>query len=1099
MAVKNFVAWVHHHLVIVLALLFTITLATGLAASGPVLLDHILTFALRRVMINAPADQNGVNISQRIDLAEQAAADADRAVRIAVADTFQPIPHTILSEIVLPTALVWPDGRLAAGQRLDIHSFPTNESEFLAKTTLVAGEWPADLHPDPAVIAVVIPEEMARAFDLSVGDQLPFSRQANLAEPDLALHIAGIVRPVDHQDPVWGGDQSPFRQRFDQRFLRYSALINPNHLLAAAAQLYPTQRISLRWRVHPAAEELTRHQVDALQASVRDLNQRLLTIDPQLQMRTELDQIGANFEEQAAAVQLPLIFILLTTVLLACLFTGLVASLAADRLQPEWDLYESRGFSVVHLRGQWAGRSGLVTLLGSVTGLLLAAAMIRLLGRVGPLAEIQEAGWRLPWPAGALGTWAAAAAVCWIILMSAFFQRRQTGIVGRQEERWRPRQKPLWQVYFLDVMTFAAGLILLSRFSSGGGLIGENPAAAADWLRILGPLLAAVGGTAILLRFFPAWFEKLGIVSGRRSPLSVYLAVMGATRQSRPSLRLIALFTLTIAVGILAASVDDALTRNEHDRATYAVGGQKRLLGPQVAPPLSDLDTVVWRGEGSFSELLLGGFPTYELLAIDPATLPAVAAFRPDFSETPLEELLPTFNQTAHPQTVPLPADSAQIGIWFTVENATPADWAGLNFDAKIFDSDSAFYHVPLVDSGRRDGPWRFFSGELAEFGGQSLALGSIWVNSTVLKPEFRQNFLFDDLSVIHHDGRETIIEGFEEDFNHNEAEETIPEEEPSPIWIAVGKELQSSSAVYTQLSTFEPRSGETSLELWFGFGTAGLNRTAWYGISPRQPGFHIPAPTPALVSRQFATLTAAGPGDNVGLRVRLSPTDSEEIVIHIVEIIDYFPTLYDEDEGGFVIVDQNVLLTQINDARHQPIYPNERWSNRTEVVDRSEPGTTLLATDFVRTIRSFPLAVGLRTAGLVGYVLATIISLGGLAAHLIFIYLHRQPQLAVLRAVGFSRRLIYRLLLIEQLLLIGMGLVLGTLLGIALSWLTLNQLNFDWGEIADQPPFVAAWDWAAILRIYLLFGLTTISALAIAAVAVGRLGVQRLLRMAHS
>jgi ABC-type lipoprotein release transport system permease subunit len=154
-------------------------------------------------------------------------------------------------------------------------------------------------------------------------------------------------------------------------------------------------------------------------------------------------------------------------------------------------------------------------------------------------------------------------------------------------------------------------------------------------------------------------------------------------------------------------------------------------------------------------------------------------------------------------------------------------------------------------------------------------------------------------------------------------------------------------------------------------------------------------------------------------------------------------------------------------------------------------------ATAVQQTLRAFPLAVGLRTASLLGYILATVISLASFAAHLVFIVSQRRSQFAVLRAIGLDTGQLYGLLLIEQLVLVFSGLLLGTGLGILLAWLTLHNLNFDWGGLAAAPPFVVVWDWAALVRTYALFAVTVVLALLTAVFIIRRMGLQQALSIA--
>ena len=76
-------------------------------------------------------------------------------------------------------------------------------------------------------------------------------------------------------------------------------------------------------------------------------------------------------------------------------------------------------------------------------------------------------------------------------------------------------------------------------------------------------------------------------------------------------------------------------------------------------------------------------------------------------------------------------------------------------------------------------------------------------------------------------------------------------------------------------------------------------------------------------------------------------------------------------------------------------------------------------------------------------------------------------------------------------------GLLLGTFFGLLLAWFTLSSLNFNWGGLAAAPPFVVVWDWLALARTYLFFGITMLAALGLAVWISRRAGIQQALRLA--
>jgi hypothetical protein len=326
--------------------------------------------------------------------------------------------------------------------------------------------------------------------------------------------------------------------------------------------------------------------------------------------------------------------------------------------------------------------------------------------------------------------------------------------------------------------------------------------------------------------------------------------------------------------------------------------------------------------------------------------------------------------------------------------------------------------------------------------------------------------------------GQEILLEGFE------------ASGESHRFWFRANPEKTSN---FYFASGQEPFSGNIKLE--FTFGTASINPGEWYGVVPFDQTQFSAVLLPALVSREYAALTAVSVNDQMLVRVRQSAVSAQPVLIKIVGIVDYFPTMYDEVEGGYLITLRDPLLALFNNSRHDAIQPNELLLAAAPSVEIANQAAQVIEVTAVqRTLRAFPLAVGLRSASLLGYILATVISLGGFAAHLVFIVSQRRNQFAVMRAIGLDNNQLYGLLFIEQLVLVFSGLLLGTGLGILLAWLTLNNLNFDWGGLAAAPPFVAVWDWQALLQTYGLFAVTVLVGLGTAVLIIRRTGLQQAL-----
>jgi hypothetical protein len=1067
-----------------LTLLLGIITATGLAATGPVLVNQVLTFALRRNLLNAPVIEGNLQVSIHEQIDDAEFAQLDDRVQELVVSSLAVIPHDVFSSGTLPTLIPWRAGRLITSHRINVRFYGDDVRERVA---IVSGDWPEREMLDGNGVAVVIGEPLAEAYELGIGDRLMANKQASGLEPDLWLEVAAIVQPLDGQDPFWFGEFSPLRVRDDGRFRQYSAIISRDTFFSLAASHFPDQSPGFNWPVLIDANKITLDHISELVQRLDNLPDQLRQIEPQLRLVTGLPVTVERFSEQANQVRTPLTFLTATPAFLAFFFVAMAATLSAIRVQGEWDLMHSRGMPTHRLLGQQMVRVLLLISLSILVGALLAGLTLRGLAIAGPLADISDPSWRADWPAA---TWTAvfiAAIACAVLLLWPFAGLSRRPTASRLRTVYRPEKASWWQRYYVDVLILALGLILLGRFVGGGGLIaGWAAGSRPDWLLVLAPIATILGGLAILLRLFPPVINAISHLF-RRLPQTVpFLALAYSARSHGRAVRLVLLFTLTVALGIFASSVDDALTHNEIARARYAAGGEVRLVGTntKALAPGNQVSSGAWRGNGTFHSPIDGGYPTYSVLAIEPDSFLGTVMLRPDFAREPVESLVRDLRtpDVATGVSLPIPSSARTLAMWLFMPTDDPDHWQGVDLDVKVADSNGDVSVLAMAPSGANEGGWQQWSVNLPS--PPPTQLKSIWLRSLTYSPQFREFLAYDDVKVIDATGRETLLEGFEGSSGEGQVER---------FW---GGTNPNSTYPYYYASGLAPLSGKIKLE--FSFGSRGIRPGEWYGlISFDLDNFEAPV-LPAIVSRSFAQLTASEVNDQMSLRIQQSNVRSMAVLIRIVGIVDYFPTLYEESVAGYLVTLRDPLLTLFNNRLHDAIQPNEQFldhipapaiaNQAAQVIDR-------LAVQ--RTLRAFPLAVGLRTASLLGYVLATLITLGSFAAHLVFTVSQRRGQFALLRAIGMETRQLFRLLLVEQMVLVFSGLVLGTITGVILTWLTLGNLNFDWGGLAAAPPFVAVWDWGATMRTFWLFAITVLLALAIAVFIIRRIGLQRALNIA--
>jgi hypothetical protein len=555
-----------------------------------------------------------------------------------------------------------------------------------------------------------------------------------------------------------------------------------------------------------------------------------------------------------------------------------------------------------------------------------------------------------------------------------------------------------------------------------------------------------------------------------------------------------------MALGILSSGLELTLDAVERERARYAAGSDLRiLLGAHFTPlDLSALQGVqsasrAWRGTGSVN--LVGGrsTPQIEILAIEPLSFASVTRYRADYAEESIGALMGNLILDEAYQAkmlVPLPGEPARFGLW-VYDKQSPFNSARLvdliNLQVKLQTAQKESFILPLVlrpvpgrasDQYVPPAEWRYFEAELPALDPASYPLGlhSLWVKALRGARDAFEILQIgvDDFSVSDRQGGATTVV---EDFELH-----------AYMWETNSPGFQ---AVFTRRTP--ALSGSGTLSLWLPGGLYSQMQ-ALYLVS----GFQLEQPLPALASQEFMAHTQLAVGDHMDGFV-----NGSTVPLVIVGVVRYFPTLYDLPGQSFLVLPRDPLLTILNRQQRNPSNPNEVW------LELEDPGSAGTVSDQVpgaagalsylgelRAIKADPLTLGLRSVTLLGALLAALLSLAGFATYFYMSLYRRETTFAILRSLGLSSGQLISMLAVEQLLMILVGLLLGTGLGLLLNRLVLPGLPLSLGGRPPVPPLLPLTDWMGLAQ-FLIFLLLAFSlVLGSAAVALWRSRLQQLLRI---
>jgi ABC-type lipoprotein release transport system permease subunit len=1125
----------HWHILLTLTL--GVVLATALLASGPLLATRVVEMGLYLTFQSSGVPDANLRLDTAARPGQVGIQELDSEVRGLLANALGDHLDRIIWLAQSAWAVPWVEGMPATDQRISLRTYQGIEDHL----EYIAGEWPTEVGKDPRVIRVVVDDATARSLALRVGDRVPLSLEQTepSTEPAAWLEVAGIARPKDPLDAYWFGEYSPLStQSSPQWSAQYSAIVPEDAFLPIVASLFPGDDVGLAWHTLLNHNTLSVAGIESFQAQLAGLKADLATLQPSVTLQTSVPDILARFQAQLEPIRIPLYILIAEVMLLALYFVTMVAALSMRQVEREFAILRSRGTSgwqIVRIQLTEALIIGAVAFL---SGPWLGAVLVRALSWFGPLADLEQANWRLSpgpsaWIASGVGT-----VICLACLLLPIGPALRRSIVTHQQMTARNTRPPWWQRMYLDVFVLAGGLILLWRLRLYGEMVTGGPGGVRlDWLLLLAPVVLLLGTATILLRVFPLLLRALASLTARGPGLESALALWQASRDPTHVTRLVLLLALAIALGNLSLGLNITLDQSEYDRSTYLAGNDLRLVSDR-AVPLVDLQTApgvvrlsgLWRGHGTIELGSSEKNPDFELLAIDPESFAAVTTPRQDFSDQKMGDLLSLLSvpEGENPSLLPLPGQPARFGLWLW---GLSRDKAELDSYRRWIDGDDDAERVAMVAklqtaqgelftarlqrpevsgpvarqpdsltvkmniSGRDVGlririkpdnkGWHYFEGALPALPPSSYPLGlhSLWFeNETTRLGEPISNtvvLVADDLMVVESGTQERhLIEDFESPTR--------------PLFLGIMADQSIYVGLFTALTSEVSHSGQWGQAMSMTFIRPGQT----YPLRLSQTW--TKESLPALASPAFMKIAGLKVGDKV--RVEVSSVEAD---VRIAGVVHYFPTMYGQSEAGYLITSRDLLLAMLNDTTQRSTNPNEvliETDGQTSLAALSSLVPVLSqswqAESVRKALKANPLALGLRAVTFFGSALTILLSLVGFATHFYLSVRQQETMYGVVRALGMSPRQLYRWMVFEQAVLIVAGLVLGTVLGLLLNQVTLPRLPVSLGDQQPIPPFVARADWLALGGLYLFLAVALLATLGIVTALLRRARIHRVLRI---
>ena len=837
--------------------------------------------------------------------------------------------------------------------------------------------------------------------------------------------------------------------------------------------------------------------VDLAKFAVEDLGRQLRSTLRNFYTTTSLVGVLDDFQTKELFGRIPLLIMVLMIMGIVTYYLVMVANVVVDRHLGEVALLRSRGADASQVMTLYVWEALIIVIVAFFIGPLLAVGATSLLGLTPAFSDL-TGGERLPMQltleayALALG----GSAIAFLALLLPTLKAAGLNPLLHRLGLARPPTVSFINRYYVDVLIGVIAGLLFWELTQKGSVVSATVfgGSQVDRALLAAPALFLLAISLLLLRFFPMVTRLLGwMATGfRRAWLVMGLWQMG--RNPGPYTRPILLLMLAASVAMFAANFGATVDRSYDDRARYASGGDLIVENLRLSrqgdsisfedrfTPTSPevIETAAYRARAFESGQLLST-ASFDLLAVDPETFADTAWFRDDFSKRSLRGLMRTLDQDS-PELpgFPLPADAEALRVWLRpaavqapIElRVRTRDVNGRHTDFVLGRLESEGWQVLEVPIESRrfafsaftpQPPLRLISLSIRQLTGERLLPGAIY---------------FDRIDVLSASGELHAVTRFENTGSLDVIRESF---------------RSTGDSIGTSTSIVREGSASSGVFIW-GPGSLAATRGVLF-----EPHANDEGPLHLIASRTVLENQRLSRGDGISISV-----NGRAVPATISEVVDYFPTM-DPFRRGFLIANLHALLQRINVADTVIDWqPTELWlasngSDRDALVEELQtfgPGSVIDRVELRETLRADPLiAAGWRGILTLAFIAVLFVTLLGFGVYSYVQAQQRRLEFALLRSMGLSIGGVASIVLLEQAMVVVVGIGLGSWFGYQLTSIVMPFLDLTEQGTRVLPSFAARVNWPVIIATYGAMAAVFVAATVGLIVFFSRVGIQKVLR----
>ena len=964
------------------------------------------------------------------------------------------------------------------------------------------GRMPRDMGIDDTarspMIEAIVPKEIADRFNVSVGDVMTaiptWSDDASL----LSVVVSGLFTVDTESTETWylasnmqtvtvdGFNTVPFYVS-EKVFLN---VIGPS-LLKMDTTYYYLLDID--------ETLLDSHSAIIAGSNIASLGSHLGSTLPAYIQTTVLDDLIRRYDQKLFFSKLPMFMILVLIVVVILYYVSTLSALIVDDRKNEIVLLKSRGANSTQVLFVFVIEGLSIAAICAFIGPVLALVGIKLLGITPAFADLTDGSLlntRLS--INAFGISALGGIFTFLALVLPAISVSRIGVITHKQELTRPSIKPFYHRYYLDVMLLVVMLYMFRQLTRQGSVVITNffGETAINELAMLFPGIALLVSALVLLRVFPLLMNIVAKIVSNEAPAGIIMGIWNIGRSPAHYARVSLLLILTAGLGMFASSFGATLDRSFEERVLHSSGSDIRI---EAVPSrkLGDLDaknlidryeaiegveqaTAVLRQTGQVL-VKAKGLP-YEMFAMQKESFQEIGYFRDDYSSISISDLFQRLDYTSPFSAIDIPSNTEKLIVKAKPDRPHP----GLSLTLQTKDNFGRYISHSLGKLGNED--WTEFEIDIRKYQSKilsetlSLKIVSLRIHETGAFSTLEAgSFQIDEIRVTNQTGIDQVLDSFED-----------------VSWTPL---LVTDDAVSDSV-----READSVI-----LGQKGSIVFSWsHGASQTVRGIFkgYDRPTiPVLASKSFSRNTGHLDGEIFEVMV-----GSHRVKVKIVGIVDYFPT-FTRFEDSYLISNITDLSDYVNLAVISNVMtPNQIWvstgqlgDSRRLLIERLDDldGINSVVYDRVDQLtetRIDPLInAGWKSLLFVSFFSVLLLSCVGVVIHAFVSYKQRLLQFALMRTVGTSVWQLISMVWLEQILILGLGIGIGSWIGGRIGSLIMPLLGHDdWGDKVI-PPFVPEMDWMPLLMTYGLISTVFVIITLTIVVVVGRISVHSVLRLGDS